>query len=361
MLQETRTDGTDKELKKWQKIFNTKQIYLTAFGTRAVGAGIVIRSDDTFKVSSRFHDPLGRYVGVIGDHEDGKFLVLSFYSPSISREIRDFIIDSIYKQLENLGLDLPQFLILGGDSNTVFSPLDKQGGNPNLKLEAINAFGQLKQRFALFDSYRLKNPNKQEYTWEVLNPEIIRERLDIILVSNTLQEYITETGIIPPHKTCSDHGIPYVKIVGFGIPSRGPGIWKLNNQLLSDSDYLSEMKVNIPKWLTEASTDLPNNIGKQWGYLKHKCGEFSRNFGAKLKKAKTLLKAELEKEIKNLSKNLNEINKEQYKNLQEQLNEIIEQEIKGVILRSLCEDYEQGENVPDIFSLWKNTDPSKKQ
>ena len=349
LLQETRSDGSDKELKKWQKIFNTKHVFLTAFGTRAVGAGIVIRSDETFKVLSSFHDPLGRYVGVIGDHEDGKFLVISFYSPSISREIRDFIINTIYSQLESLGQEIPQFLILGGDSNTVFSQLDKQGGNNCLKIEAINAFDQLKQRFALFDSYRTKNPNKQEFSWEVLNPEIIRERLDIILVSNSLQDYVTETGIIPPHKTCSDHGIPYVKIKGFGIPSRGPGLWKLNNQLLTDSDYVSEMGVNIPKWLNEASTDLPNNIGGQWGFLKHKCGEFSRNYGAKLKKAKNLIKSELEKELKTLSENLNETNKTQYKKLQDQLNEFIEQDIQGLILRSLCEDYEQGEKCSNYF------------
>ena len=296
---------------------------MTAFGTRAVGAGIVIRSDDTFKVLSSFHDPLGRYVG------GGKFLVLSFYSPSISREIKDFIINSIYKQLDNLGQDLPQFLILGGDSNTAFSHLDKQGGNPNLKTEAINAFDQLKQRFSLFDSYRSKNPNKQEFSWEVLNPKIIRERLDIILVSNSLQDYVTETGIIPAYKTCSDHGIPYVKITGFAIPSRGPGIWKLNNQLLSNSDFVSEMRVNIPKWLVEASTDLPDNIGGQWGFVKHKCGEFSRNYGAKIKKAKILLKNKLEQELKEVSLNLNGTNKTQYNNLKEQLDEIVEQEIRG--------------------------------
>ena len=50
----------------------------------------------------------------------------------------------IYEQLESLGQDLPQFLILGGDTNTPFSQLDKQGGNANLKTEAIVAFDQLK-------------------------------------------------------------------------------------------------------------------------------------------------------------------------------------------------------------------------
>ena len=204
-----------------------------------------------------FQDPQGRYIGIIGDHEEGKFLVLSFYCPSISREIRDFIINSIYTELENLGEDLPQFLILGGDSNTVFSQLDKEGGNPNLKNDAITAFDQLKQRFSIFDSYRLKNPNRQEFSWEVLNPAIIKERIDVIFVSNSLQDYVSETGIIPAYKTCSDHGIPYVKIMGFGIPSRGPGIWKFNNQLLEESDFVSEIRDNIPKWLTEAAVDLP--------------------------------------------------------------------------------------------------------
>ena len=38
---------------------------------------------------------------------------------------------------------MPQFLIIGGgDTNTVFSRLDKVGGTQNLKCNAINAFKQ---------------------------------------------------------------------------------------------------------------------------------------------------------------------------------------------------------------------------
>ena len=261
LLQETRSDGTEKESKKWQKIFNSKQIYLSSFGTRSVGAGIIVRNKDTFNVHHHFEDPLGRFVGIVGDHEEGKFLVLSFYSPSVEKEIKDFAINHIYSHLINMGEDLPQFLIVGGDTNTVFSNLGKQGGNLNLKYEAINAFDQIKQRFSMFDAYRVKNPAKQEYSWEVLNPTIIRERIDIIFISNSLQDFVTETGIIPVHKTCSDHGIPYVKIVGFGIPSRGPGLWKFNNQLLSDSSFISDMNDKIPEWTAEANKDLPDNMG----------------------------------------------------------------------------------------------------
>ena len=136
-------------------------------------------------------------------------------------------------------------------------------------------------------------------------------------MSNSLQDYVTETGIIPAHKTCSDHGIPYVKIVGFGIPSRGPGLWKFINQLLTDPAFATEMKDKIPKWTVEAQIDLPDNTGGQWGFVKHKVGEFSREYGAKVKKSKIMLKNNLEKEIQSLSFNLNEKNKENYKILQD--------------------------------------------
>ena len=159
---------------------------LTSFGTRAVGAGIVIENNDSFKVLSTFSDSQGRYIGVVGDHEDGRFLLLSFYSPSVSREIRDFVTDHIYNQLADLGEELPQFLLIGGDTNTPFSHLDKQGGNSGLKAEAIQAFQNLMQRFSLVDSFRIKYPDKQEFSWEVVNPLVIKERLDVILVSNSL-------------------------------------------------------------------------------------------------------------------------------------------------------------------------------
>ena len=67
------------------------------------------------------------------------------------------------------------------------------------------------------------------------------------------------------------------------------------------------------------------------------------------KLSKMLLKNQLERELQTLSGNLNETNKLKYQILQDQLNEIIENEIKGVILRSLCNDYEQGEKCSKYF------------
>ena len=68
-----------------------------------------------------------------------------------------------------------------------------------------------------------------------------------------------------------------------------------------------------------------------------------------MKKAKLLLKSKIETELKEISKNLNEQNKEEYKILQNKLNEIIENEVQGSILRSLCQEYEAGEKCTKYF------------
>ena len=92
------------------------------------------------------------------------------------------------------------------------------------------------------------------------------------------------------------------------------------------------------------------NVGEQWAYVKHKVGEFSRNFGAEIKKAKYLIRNNLEKEIETLAKNLDENNKERYLDLKSQLNDIIENEIKGSILRAKIT--KKGKNVQNTAGFW---------
>ena len=79
LLQETRSEGSEKEIKKWRKIFNTNHVYLTEQGANSVGAGIIVRNDETFRVDNVIKDPQGRYIAIIGDHEECRFLIASFY------------------------------------------------------------------------------------------------------------------------------------------------------------------------------------------------------------------------------------------------------------------------------------------
>ena len=56
------------------------------------------------------------------------------------------------------------------------------------------------------------------------------------------------------------------------MPTKGPGIWKFNNTLLNEQDFVAEMDVCIPNWIQEAESDLPHDTGSQWSFVKHKIG-----------------------------------------------------------------------------------------
>ena len=53
--------------------------------------------------------------------------------------------------------------------------------------------------------------------------------------------------------------------------------------------------------------------------------------------------------MKDISENLDEITKIKYGELQFKLNEIVESEVRGSILRSLCQEYEAGEKCTKYF------------
>ena len=89
--------------------------------------------------------------------------------------------------------------------------------------------------------------------------------------------------------------------------------------------------------------------GDQWGFIKHKIGEFSRYYGAKLKKERQYLKDKIEAELAILSTNLHDDNIAQYETLKQNLKDMLDYEIRGSILRSLSQNYEEGEKCSKYF------------
>ena len=64
----------------------------------------------------------------------------------------------------------------------------------------------------------------------------------------------------------------------------------LTINFLLEPEFATELEKHIPIWISEAGANIPDCIGNQWGYVKHKIAEFSRSFGAKLKKGRRILK-----------------------------------------------------------------------
>ena len=68
-------------------------------------------------------------------------------------------------------------IILGGDFNvTMDLNLDCSGGNPALK-DSVNCMEDVLMNYDLVDIWRIRNPDRKQFTWRQKSPIILR-RLD---------------------------------------------------------------------------------------------------------------------------------------------------------------------------------------
>ena len=99
----------------------------------------------------------------------------------------------------------------------------------------------LKENFELTDFWRVLNPDATRFTWRRNKPKI-QCRLDYFLISETLCPKVFEAEILPGFRT--DHSMITVCISATSNP-RGPGFWKLNTHLLTETDYVTLIKKTI--------------------------------------------------------------------------------------------------------------------
>ena len=120
----------------------------------------------------------------------------------------------------------------------------------------------IKSQLNIHDIWRSRNPSTKAYTWYQKNPDI-RCRLDYFLISKSLLNSVKDANIYQATKT--DHKAISVTF-DFDTSPRGPGFWKLNNSLLSDSDYKNTIShLLIQKWEEHSSI---TDVRVRWDLLK---------------------------------------------------------------------------------------------
>ena len=86
----------------------------------------------------------------------------------------------------------------------------------------------------MVDIFREYFPDKKRFTWRRTNP-FKQARLDFFLVADKLLSSIRTSDIEPGYRT--DHSMPCITLK-FNKFKKGRGLWKFNNSLLQDSEYL---------------------------------------------------------------------------------------------------------------------------
>ena len=134
-----------------------------------------------------------------------------------------------------------------------------KGGKPSLKQESVAKLLELKESiiYAISGEYEIQQ--KESYTFRQNHSSgIINCRLDYIFISNKLQEFSNDTGIIPDFKT--DHPSVLVNISSYNIFKPGPGLWKFNISLINDETFTNTFKSFIQNMINERNTNTSLDI-----------------------------------------------------------------------------------------------------
>ncbi|RMX56506.1 hypothetical protein pdam_00023897, partial [Pocillopora damicornis] len=160
-------------------------------------------------------------------------------------------------------------IIIGGDFNLVLNlHIDKKGGLARTHTESVK-------------TSKVLNPDNLRYTWRRKRPEI-QCRLDFFLVTQSLMCNVKSTNIATGYKT--DHSLIEVTIATHSN-KRGPSFWKLNTSLLSEIDYINQIRVTIKNIQEEYKNDSFVDDALMWEMIKLKIREQSLKYST-VKKAK---------------------------------------------------------------------------
>ena len=265
-------------------------------------------------------------------------------------------------------------IIMGGDWNMVMDyEKDTHGynrnNNPRARIEVLGMMEELN----LSDIWRINNPDKSRYTWKSAYRPVKMSRLDFFLVTDDLMNVTCESNISSGYR--SDHSLVSISLNLYN-QTRGRGFWKLNTSLLFDETYkqlISELirseSMNYNKGIDNTDSN-DACISDQLFLDTLKLSIRGRTISYSAKKAKCNRETELtlSKQIEKLEQNIgnNQPGDNDEQILDElgaaklNLEQLREEHVKGIMIRSKVQNYEEGEKPTKYFlSLEKKNYNSK--
>lgn len=271
--------------------------------------------------------------------------------PVIEKE-QLILFDKVKNVLNTNNISIGSNVIIGGDWNLVRDTMyDKSGGLNNPKAKSLDKLNNIMRQYELNDIWRIKNPQRSRYTWRQANP-LIQCRLDFWLLSDTLLDNISNTDIIPAIR--SDHSAITLHIEDLkSSTTNRPSLWKLNNSLLQNDEYITSLTNELDNWKRETEDMEDKRV--VWEYIKYKIRLFSVQFSKSLRKRQNNRESHLQRRLAYMEQNVT--NPESFRELEEIKNElklIDDDRIQGYIVRSRVSWHENGEsNTKYFFELEK--------
>ena len=209
------------------------EVIYSSYTSNARGVCILFNNGFEYKIYSSKCDTNGNYIILDLEIEGKRFTLINLYGPN--DDSPNFYTDIIEKMQEYEN----DTCMICGDFNLVQDQtLDTYNyvsvNNPKAK-ECILT---IKEDLSLVDPFRELHEQMKRYTWRKPTP-IKQARLDFFLITENLMPSVQKVDILPSYR--SDHStvVLSIKINEF---KKGSGLWKFNNSLLKDSEYIKTIK-----------------------------------------------------------------------------------------------------------------------
>ena len=324
--------------------------------SNARGVAILFSKNLEYEIHSHISDPEGNYLIADISVEQNRFTLVNLYGPN--QDTPSFF-DTILNKVTTIG---NTNLIICGDFNTVQNAqLDYFNYKHINNKKAHEKILEIKETHSLYDPYRESHPSQRRYTWRKKTP-LKQARLDYFLITDSLLPFINKTLIEESYR--SDHSIIILDI-SFVKFQKGKPLWKLNNSLLHDIEYLQIIKdkiTEVKKQYALPVYDLENihivpdkeiqfTINDQL-FLETLLMEIrgkSISFSSHIKKQTEKREKELTEKIKTLESNLSESDVNEIEILKEELKIIRQNKMQGILIRSRAQIIEEDEKATNFF------------
>ena len=339
LLQETHTT------KQHDKVWKTEwkgELFLSGNKSNSLGVGILInpKSNITFKMCYEIVE--GRLIAAEIENNNTPLIIVHVYGTNNDG-------DTIFKQLQTfITKNNDKNIIIGGDFNAVIqTQLDKKNGRNDTSSKCRKAINSIIESSDLCDIWRIKHPNKKQYTWFSSSKPPICCRLDYFLISTNLCNVIKSCNIYPGYKT--DHNIVKIEINN-NTEKKGAGYFKMNNSIILDEEYQKLIRKAIKDITNINSNCNPNTM---WEIIKGEIRNQTIRYTTHKRKQENEREDFLINKITKIQENIynNENNlTEELQNLQAELESIRDTKIKGQMLRSKVHQVEHNEKNTRYFA-----------
>jgi len=336
------------------KVFNTQwggDVYHSITdSSHSRGVAILINKTSDIKCVNHHKSNDGRIVllNCKTSSNNEIYTIISAYAPNTVQARKEFF-TKLVKWISQYTLN-ENNVILCGDLNSCYLDQDRVPSN-HTQDSSKKQLKQLLITSNLEDAWVKSQQDCNRYTFFDKKNKC-KSRLDYVLLTKQLNMKLIHFKTIKPIK--GDHMALAVELKPL-ISNRGPGYWKLNNSLLNDVDYIT----NIQKVVVDTVNEYKslNSHRLLWEIVKIKIKEYSIKYAISRRKNEVLEENKVQNQLDDVCNKIDKAECDEqlldlYKQkveLESKLDNIYNEKAKGIQVRSRAKWIQEGEKSTKYF------------